>query len=97
MSKKKQKPNGFSIFMREMQEEFRAQGRNVSMRDMPTLAGPKWAQLSDRKKQAYNAVAKRQWSGGASVSDADLKPPMNQGVPRPGKMDSTGMLLSVSV
>ncbi len=100
MSKKKQKGNGFSVLMREMQEDLRKQGRNVSMRDMPTLAGPKWAQFSDAKKQAYSAVAKKEWNGANCVhgvtNNPDLKPPLSGVAPRAGRMDSTGQLLSVS-
>ncbi len=100
MNKKKQKGNGFSVFMREMQEDLRRQGRNVPMRDMPTLAGPKWAQFSDARKQAYSAVAKKDGSGDSLhtfTSNPDLKPPlMSGGAPHAGRMDSTGRLLSVS-
>lgn len=85
--------------MREMQQDLRQRGKIVSMRDMPTLAGPKWAQLPDAKKQAYQAVAKgaRQGPGEGFTANSDLNPPILQGAPRVGKMDSTGMLLSVSI
>ena len=96
MSKKKQKGNGFYIFMREMQQELRQRGKIVSIRDMPTLAGPKWAQLPDAKKHAYQAVAKGTNQGPGFTANSDLNPPVLQGPPRLGKMDSTGMLLSVS-
>lgn len=97
MSKKKQKGNGFFIFMREMQQEFRERGKIVSMKDMPILAGPKWAQLPDAKKQAYQILARRErQGGGGAMADNGLNPPFLGSPPHAGKMDSTGMPLSVS-
>ncbi len=96
MSKKKQ--NGFSVFMQEIQQELRRQGRNVPMRDMPTLAGPKWAQLSDARKQAYQAIAKGDSSGAQGYTRTQGPGPgLNSASrPGPGRMDATGVLLSVS-
>jgi len=80
--------------MRDMQQDMRERGRNVSMRDMPVLAGPKWAKLSDPEKAAYNARAKAERRGsGASPRGAGLM----YVPPPPGRMDSAGELLSVSV
>lgn len=95
MSAKKQKGNGFFIFMQEMQQDLRSRGKKVSMKEMPTLAGPKWAQLPDAKKRAYQALAK-QGRGPGYTATSDSSHASYQGKPRYGKMDSTGALLSVS-
>lgn len=48
MSKKKQPKNGFYYFMVDVQQELRQQGRFVPMREMPTLAGPRWSVSKER-------------------------------------------------
>ena len=90
MSKnKKQQRNGFFYFMLDMQQELREQGRNVKMSEMSLLAGPRWSKLPDAHKQAYNQRSKQEKrAGGASGLMASP--------PRPGRMDCTGALLSVS-
>ena len=96
MSKKKQQKNGFFIFMMDMQQELRESGRSVPMRDMPVLAGPNWSKLTDGQKMAYNQRAKQGKVGkmpGAVGPGQSLATPL----PRPGKMDSQGVLLSVSL
>ena len=93
MSRKKQQHNGFYYFMLDMQQDLREQGRNVPMRDMPVLAGPKWAKLPDAHKQAYNQrakVVKRGASGGGGIYVQPMTAPLRQ-----GRMDCTGVLLSV--
>ena len=93
MSKrKKQQANGFLLFMRDMQMDMRQNGRNVSIRDMPVLAGPKWAKLPDREKAVYNARAKaeRRGAGATPGGDGLMYVP-----PRQGRMDCSGTLLSV--
>ena len=95
MSKKnkKQQPNGFLLFMRDMQQDMRERGRHVALRDMTILAGPKWAKLSDQEKAAYNARAKAERRGaGANPRGAGLM----YVLPPTGRMDCTGELLSVS-
>ena len=78
--------------MRDMQMEMRGNGRNVPMRDMPVLAGPKWAKLPDREKAVYNARAKAERRGaGAAPGGAGLM----YVPPKDGRMDCTGELLSV--
>lgn len=95
MSKKKKQSNGFFLFMRDMQMDLRESGRNVPMRDMPLLAGPKWAKLPDREKAVYNARAKAERKGaGAAPGGAGL---MHVPPSRGGRMDCTGELLSVSL
>lgn len=94
MSKKKQQRNGFYFFMLDMQQELREGGRSVPMRDMPVLAGPKWSRLDDGQKLAYNQRAKQ---GRAGKMAGGVGQAMGAALPRPGKMDSTGVLLSVSV
>ena len=95
MSKKnkKQQANGFLLFMRDMQQDMRGSGRNVQMRDMPVLAGPKWAKLPDGEKAAYNARAKAERRAGGAA-------PGGHGLmyvpPKHGRMDCMGELLSVS-
>ena len=73
--------------------DMRGNGRNVPMRDMPILAGPKWAKLPDREKAVYNARAKAERRGAGA-------PPGGAGLmyvpPKDGRMDCTGELLSVS-
>ena len=92
MSKKRQQANGFLLFMRDMQMDMRESGRHVPMRDMPVLAGPKWAKLPDREKAVYNARAKAERrSAGAAPGGAGLM----HVPPREGRMDSAGVLLSV--
>ena len=92
MSKKKQQANGFFLFMRDMQTDLRENGRQVPMRDMPLLAGPKWAKLPDREKAVYNARAKAERrAAGAAPGGAGLM----HVPPRIGRMDCTGELLSV--
>ena len=59
------------------------------MRDMPVLAGPRWAELHGREKAIYNARARAEKRGGAG---AGVHVP-----PKQGLMDSAGELLSVSV
>ena len=86
--KKKQQANGFLLFMREMQAELQEQGRNVPMRDMPLLAGPRWTKLPDRDRALYNARAKAERRAGGGGVGAT-------GVPRLGAMDCAGELLSV--
>lgn len=73
--------------------DLRENGRQVPMRDMPLLAGPKWAKLPDREKAVYNARAKAERRGaGAAPGGAGL-----MHVPPPsGRMDCSGELLSVS-
>ena len=94
MSKRRQQANGFSLFMRDMQVDLREQGRHVPMRDMATLAGPKWAKLPERERAVYNARAKAERRGepygGAAAGLMHIPPP------RHGMMDSAGELLSVS-
>ncbi|XP_014671882.1 PREDICTED: protein maelstrom homolog isoform X3 [Priapulus caudatus] len=52
------KKNGFMILMIELQEEFRRDGRNVPMQEMPTLAAPKWKLLSAMERDRYDNEAK---------------------------------------
>ena len=94
MSKnKKQQRNGFFYYMLDMQQELRDQGRNVRMSEMPVLAGPRWSRLPDAQKQAYNQRAKyEKRAGGVSGITVQMV-----SAPRPGRMDCTGVLLSVSV
>ena len=93
MSKsKKQQRNGFYYYMLDMQQELREQGRNVRMSEMPVLAGPRWSKLSDGQKQAYSQRAKHEKRAGG-VSGITLQMAT---APRPGRMDCTGVLLSVS-
>ena len=90
MSRKKQQANGFALFMRDMQTDLREQGRSVPMRDMPVLAGPKWAKLPAMEKAMYNARAKAEKRGGVGSEVMYVSP-------RQGVMDCTGELLSVSI
>lgn len=91
MSKKKQQANGFLLFMRDMQVDMRGNGRIVPMRDMPVLAGPKWAKLPDREKAVYNARAKAERrAGGAAPGGTGLM----YVPPKHGRMDCSGELLS---
>ena len=95
MSKKnkKQQSNGFLLFMRDMQQDMRERGRQVALRDMTVLAGPKWAKLPDREKAAYNTRAKAERRGaGADPRGTGLM----YVLPMTGRMDCTGELLSVS-
>ena len=96
MSKRrKQQANGFLLFMRDMQVDLRDQGRVVPMRDMPVLAGPKWAKLPDRERAVYNARAKAERRGaGAPAGGAGL---MYSQPSSMGPMDCAGELLSVRV
>ncbi|CAI8040592.1 Protein maelstrom homolog [Geodia barretti] len=87
MSRKKQQANGFALFMRDMQTDLREQGRSVPMRDMPVLAGPKWAKLPAMEKAMYNARAKAEKRGGVGSEVMYVSP-------RQGVMDCTGELLS---
>ena len=97
MSKKKQQRNGFYYFMLDMQQDLRDHGRLVPMRDMSLIAGPKWSRLSDAQKLAYNQRAKQEKNPGwGSSPNSQLRPKMGTGAPRSGRMDSTGVLLSVS-
>ena len=93
MSKKQQR-NGFYLFMLDMQQELREGGRSVPMKDMPVLAAPKWSRLNDGQKLAYNQRAKQSRTGKTA---GGVGQGMAAALPRPGKMDSTGVLLSVSV
>lgn len=77
--------------MLDMRQDLQARGRDVPMRDMPLLAGPRWSQLSDGQKQAYNQRAKRERRMG-QMSNLGCEP---VSLPRLGKMDCTGELLSV--
>lgn len=43
MSKKKQPKNGFFYYMKDMQDELRLQGKDIPMREMSVLAGPRWS------------------------------------------------------
>ena len=99
MSKKKQQRNGFYYYMLDMQQDLRERGRFVPMRDMPLLAGPSWSKLSDGQKQAYNQRAKHEKRG--LVQGGSSLPPAVASMPLPanreGRMDCTGVLLSVSV
>lgn len=90
-SKKKQQKNGFFYFMLDMQQDFKEQGRNISMRDIPTFAGPSWSKLSDAQKQRYNLRAKGTLSlmGGAGLPSS---PPSNA----VGRRDQCGVFISVS-
>lgn len=98
MSKKKQPRNGFYYFMLDMQQDLRDHGRMVPMRDMSLIAGPKWSRLTDAQKLAYNQRAKQGRNPGRGQSaNSQLRPQMGSGVPRPGRMDSQGILLSVSL
>ena len=94
MSKKKQQKNGFFYFMLDMQHDLRERGRNVPMRSMAAIAGPKWASLPDAQKQAYNQRAKNEKVGVRGGSGAGLMPRLE--VPRYDRMDCTGQKLSVS-
>ena len=100
MSKKKQQRNGFYYYMLDMQQDLRERGRFVPMRDMPLLAGPSWSKLSDGQKQAYNQRAKHEKRAGIVQGGPSL-PPAVASMPLPasreGRMDCTGVLLSVSV
>lgn len=92
MSKKKQQANGFLLFMRDMQMDMRENGRIVPMRDMPVLAGPKWAKLPDKERAIYNARAKAERkNAGATPGGAGLM----YVTPKYGRMDCAGELLSV--
>lgn len=96
MSKKKQQKNGFFYFMLDMQQEMRERGRNVPMHSMATIAGPKWAAMSNAQKQAYNQRAKQE-KAGVRVGDArGLMPPLGSGAKPYERMDCTGQRLSVS-
>ena len=94
MSKKKQR-NGFYYYMLDMQQELRERGRNVAMHNMATIAGPKWATLSDAQRQAYNQRAKMEKAGARHGDSRLLMPPMGHSVPRYERMDCTGQKLSV--
>ena len=62
------------------------------MRDMPILAGPKWAKLPDKERAVYNARAKAERrSAGAPPGGAGLM----HVAPKYGRMDCSGELLSV--
>lgn len=97
MSKKKQQRNGFFYYMLDMQQDFKRNGRTVSMRDMPIFAGPSWSKLSDSQKHRYNVRAK-------GSKDTDGSSTLNEGGPgaaekvdvNAGRRDCTGNLLSVS-
>lgn len=89
MSKKKQQKNGFFYFMLDMQEELRQRGRNVPMRSMSAIAGPKWATMTDAQRQSYNHRAKVEKAivRGNAVSSV---------VTSSERLDCTGQKLSVS-
>ena len=95
MSKKKQQKNGFFYFMLDMQQDLRERGRNVPMRSMAAIAGPKWASLSDAQKQAYNQRAKVEKAGGGGAG-ALMPALVGREVPHYERMDCTGQKLSVS-
>lgn len=94
MSKKKQQKNGFFCYMVDMQQDFKQQGRNVTMRDMPLFAGPSWSKLSDAQKHRYTARAKGGKSSGAA---AGTSPPLEHVDPKNfGRRDCSGTLITVS-
>jgi hypothetical protein len=88
MSSKKKQRNGFFYFMLDMKEELRRQGRNVPMAQMSALAGPKWSNLPEAEKAAYNLKAKHE-KRNASILESSL--PKHS----PGRLDSAGELISV--
>ena len=96
MSKKKQQKNGFFYFMLDMQQDLRERGRNVPIRSMAAIAGPKWASLPDAQKQAYNQRAKNEKAGVRGGGGAGLMSHLGREVPRYERMDCTGQKLSVS-
>ena len=81
--------------MLEMQSELRAQGREVKMRDMSLLAGPRWARLGDADKMIYNERAKGN-KRGPSYAGSNPQPVADYSAPVSRKLDSKGELLSVS-
>ena len=96
MSKKKQQKNGFFYFMLDMQQDLRERGRNVPMRSMAAIAGPKWASLPDAQKQAYNQRAKNEKAGVRGGGAGLMSHLVGREVPHYDRMDCTGQKLSVS-
>ena len=99
MSKKKQQRNGFFYYMLDMQQDFKANGRIVPMRDMPIFAGPSWSKLSDAQKHRYNTRAKSNKDSGGGGGGQEGLPAAASMVDTAaaGRRDCSGSLISVSL
>ncbi|XP_023243498.1 protein maelstrom homolog [Centruroides sculpturatus] len=50
--------NGFYYFMKELQEDYRLEGRTIALRGMVSIARPLWKDLSDSEKAKYKTMAR---------------------------------------
>lgn len=57
---KKQPKNAFYFFMVDVQDDYRRRGEMYSMKDIATIAGPQWRQLSAERKKYYENIAKEE-------------------------------------
>ncbi|XP_023226992.1 protein maelstrom homolog [Centruroides sculpturatus] len=54
----KKQRNAFYFFMKELQEEYRAEGKNISMKEMAPIAHPLWKDLPESERIKYETMAR---------------------------------------
>ncbi|XP_067122991.1 protein maelstrom homolog [Centruroides vittatus] len=54
----KQRKNAFYFFMKELQERYKVEYRNVTMKNMSVIAEPFWKNLPDSEKMKYETMAR---------------------------------------